>query len=303
MHLAWQPSYSHLLHAHLLEGNSRMATLTLAAELTEVHIVAHVAGTAIGRQLDLGRRSLVAARTFQLGVRASQCETCRFAVIESPNIPAVAVVATCTVLTQATLVYIVGLMAAVAIGLGILELQREMALLAGHGNVQSHQRKIAEIMIETDFAAPRVGNMTLIALTAQLAGVCILGAMATDAGGAQFLRRHIRSMTSVATELGVRTGQRKLGIACMLKAVGLPLGAVMALLALLSHAPGMRVLRLVAAVTIFGDFVFHAPRGMAAHTIGSCMHAGKRKASLLGVIEFGGGPADRGMALLAITAA
>ena len=76
-----------------------MTTLTLTTELAEVHVIAHVAGTTIGRQLYFGCRSFVAAGTLQLGVRASQCETSRFIVIEGPDIPAVAIVATRTVLT------------------------------------------------------------------------------------------------------------------------------------------------------------------------------------------------------------
>lgn len=108
----------------------------------------------------------MASSAFQFGVRARQCETRRLVVIEGPNVPAIAVVTTCAVFAEAAFVDIIRLMATVTIGLGVLELLREMALFAGHGNMQSHQRKVAEIMIESHLATPRIGDMALVALTA-----------------------------------------------------------------------------------------------------------------------------------------
>lgn len=104
-------------------------------------------------------------------------------------------------------------------------------------------------------------------------------------------------------QLGVWTGQCKLRIAHMIKAGAFPLGAVVALLALLAHATGMRVLRPMATLTVLGDLVFHATGGMAAYAIGTRVRAVQGKTGFFGVVELGGGPTDRGMALCTLIAA
>lgn len=137
-------------------------------------------------------------------------------------------------------------MTAVAIGLGILELQGKMALLTGHRHMQTQERKFSKVMIELHrslrSASPGVGHMTLTTVGAQLPGMGILCSMATDAGGTQFLRGHIRGMAGIATEPFVRTRQRKLGIALMRELHRTPLGAVMTLLAARIHAACMHIL-------------------------------------------------------------
>ena len=167
--------------------------------------------------------------------------------------------------------YIIRLVATVTVGLGILELLREMALFAGHGNMQPHQRKVAEIMIEAHLTAPGIGDMTLVALTIQLPGMRILRAMAANTGRTQLLRGDIGGMTGVAIEFGMWSGQRKFGIACVIEAGRLPIATVVALLALLPHASGMCVLCFVTTLAILGNFVFHAPGGMTTGAIGTCM--------------------------------
>lgn len=181
----------------------------------------------------------MASGALQLGVCACQCETGRFIVIEGPDIPAVAVVATCAVLAETAFMDIIRLMATVTVGLGIFELLREMALFAGHGDMQPHQRKVAQIVIEAHLATPRIRDMALVALTTQLAGMRVLRAMTTNTGRTQLLRGDIGGMTGVAVQFGMRSGQRKFSIARVIEAGRLPVGTVVALLALLAHAPGV----------------------------------------------------------------
>lgn len=97
--------------------------------------------------------------------------------------------------------------------------------------------------------------------------------MTTNASRTQLLRGNVGRMTGVATELGMRPGQHKLGIARVVEAGRLPIGAAMTLLALLTHASGMRILRLVTTLTILGNFVFHASGGVTTSAIGTCMRA------------------------------
>lgn len=161
-----------------------MATLALPAELPKVHIVTYVTGATIRRQLHFRCRSFVASGAVQLGVRTRQCKTCRFVVVEGPDIPAIAVVTTRAVFAKAALVNIVGLMATMAIGLHILELLREMTLLAGHRHMQAHKGEVAQVVIEADFTTPGIGDVALIALVTEFAAMRILRAMTTNTCGA-----------------------------------------------------------------------------------------------------------------------
>jgi len=71
-------------------------------------------------------------------------------------------------LAQATLMYIVALMAAITISLCILELLRQMALLTCHRHMQSHQWKCGQVVIEADISTPIFSGMALIAFRTQL---------------------------------------------------------------------------------------------------------------------------------------
>lgn len=78
-----------------------------------------------------------------------------------------------------------------------------MTLFTGHRHMQTHQRKITQVVIKAHFATPGIGNMALIALITQLTRMCVLRAMATDTGRAQFLGSHISGVTGIATQFGV----------------------------------------------------------------------------------------------------
>lgn len=181
----------------------------------------------------------MAASAVQLGMCASQCKTRGLAMIKGPDIPAVTVVATCAALAQATLVYIVGSVATAAIRFHILELLRQVTLLAGNSDMQPDQRKIGQVVIEADLATPSVRHMALITLLTQFSGMCILRAMTADTGRTQLLRGNIGRMAGIATEFCVRPGQRKFSIARMVKGRGFPVGAVVALVALVTHSAGV----------------------------------------------------------------
>lgn len=89
----------------------------------------------------------------------------------------------------------------------------------------------------------------------------------------------------------------------MVKTGGFPVGIVVALLALLTHATGMGILRLVAAMTVLGNFVFHTASGMTADAVGTRVRPIQGKAGFFGVVELGCCPTERRMALLAVIAA
>lgn len=172
-------------------------------------------------------------------MRAGQREMRLLVVIELPQVPAIRRMAAVAMFAQPALMNIRFLVAVIAIRPGILELLRQMTLRTWHGDMQTHQRKISQIVIETNIATPGIRHMTLLAMFAQLTAVCILSAMTADAGRAQFLGSHICRMTGIATQPAMGSSQCELGIARMLKSRRLPVGTVMTCIALLAHAASM----------------------------------------------------------------
>ncbi len=92
-----------------------------------------------------------------------------------------------------------------------------MTLLAGHDNMQTYQRKAAEIVIEMNVVAPPGFNVALLAARTQLPHVHIILTMTIAAIHAQLLRGKIGGMTLVALQFGVWAGQCKPGIACVIE--------------------------------------------------------------------------------------
>lgn len=158
-----------------------MTALALLTELTEVHIVAHVTSAAFGCQLYFTGRAFVTTGTLELAVRAGQRKLGGLVVIEFPDAPTIRRMTTGAVLTQATLMTVLRLMAAVAIALGVFELLCEMTLFARHRDMQTQQREVGEIVIEANVAAPTVGHMALIALRTELTYMNVLCAMTAAA--------------------------------------------------------------------------------------------------------------------------
>lgn len=118
-----------------------MATFATITEVTVVYVItvmATAAGT--GDQYLLVHRILVAGVAFVrcLFMRSGQLEV-RLIVIEVPCLPIACVMAVLALRAEATLVHfsVFPLMARPAIGFGILECRRGMALLAFHQHVTS----------------------------------------------------------------------------------------------------------------------------------------------------------------------
>src|SRR2546429_9395569 len=125
----------------------------------------------------------------------------------------------------------------------------QMALLAWNRDVQAHQRKAREVVIEAHAGAPARRRVALIAFLAELAGVHVVGPVAAHAFGGQLLRRHARGMAGMTPDLLVTADEGPLGVARMVEARGLPLLVAVAGAAVLAEAGGVRLLRPVAAAT------------------------------------------------------
>lgn len=151
--------------------------------------------------------------------------------------------------------YVVALVAVVAAVAGIEIFACAMTLLASHGDVQAHQREARQVVIECDGGLPTFGGMALLALRTQLACVDVAGTMATGAVGRQFLFRNDRGMTGVAGNLLMPSRQVPVPVAGVLEGWRLPFIVAVALIALCAEATGVRVLALVAAEAVLGNFL------------------------------------------------
>lgn len=280
-----------------------MASLTLTAKLTEVHIITHMARAAFSGKFDLGSRSLVAPRTRQSSMRTGEGKTRHLAMIEGPQVPAIGAVATRTLTTQPALMAVITPMAANTVGRSILVLPGQMTLHTRHGHMQPDERIVGKVVIEAHLLAPALRHMTLSTLCTQLAGMGVLCTMTAHAAGAQFLGADVRGMTGIAIKPVVPRRQGKFAVADMIEICRLPGAAVMTLATALAHATGMGILRPVTTHAGFRHRVLHAAGSMATGTIGTRMCTAQRKTGLPGMIKLRGGPVDRRMALFAIDTA
>src|SRR2546429_3746363 len=101
----------------------------------------------------------------------------------------------------------------------------QMTLLARNRDVQTHQRKAREVVIEAHAGAPASRRVALIAFLAELAGVHVVRPVAADAFGGQLLRRHARGMAGMTRDLLVTAHERPPGVARMVQAPRPPLPA------------------------------------------------------------------------------
>lgn len=97
-----------------------------------------------------------------------------------------------------------------------------MAFLARHRGVQSDQRELRQIVIETDLLAPLRFVVTGFAGRAELTLVWVVGLMTGNARGAQFVLEKIALMAAFAFDLLVRAVERELGGLGVVEADGLP---------------------------------------------------------------------------------
>lgn len=80
--------------------------------------------------------------------------------IELPQVPAVRGMAGVAIVAQTAFVVIILLMATHAVGAGASELVANMAALARHDAMQSHQREAGEVVVELIDPFPAVGDVT-----------------------------------------------------------------------------------------------------------------------------------------------
>src|SRR5258705_10300662 len=130
----------------------------------------------------------MAALARELRVRAIELEAGFLAVVEIPDAPAVRRMATRAIGAEAALVHVIALVAVDALRADVAVGPRDVALLAGHGDVQADERKARQVVIESHVLVPARGRVALRAVLAELARVHVARAVAAVAFGRGLVR-------------------------------------------------------------------------------------------------------------------
>ena len=155
-------------------------------------------------------------------------------------------------------------------------------------------------MIEADIAAPVLLAVAAVAGRLEFHTVRAGSPMTGRTVRAELLLVGVGRMTGVASEPGVHADQCKFRFRQVVIFHRLPDLVTVATVALQAEAPGVRIIRLVAAVAILGNLVFEFAAAMTPQAINLGVAAQQREVGFLFVVEFRGLPFRRRVALAAI---
>lgn len=160
---------------------------------------------------------------------------------------------------------IVLLMAAHTVGAGAGELVADMAALARHGVMQSHQRETGEVVVELIDPFPAVGDVTGGAHLHVWILVNVIRSVTRGAIAWQIILQGA-DMAIGTCQCLVMTRERETGLCSVIKLRLLPAGRGMASLTLLAVAPQMDVAVGMTAVAGGGDIFLDYAVGMTGAT-------------------------------------
>ena len=153
-------------------------------------------------------RKLVAGKAVQPLVLSVENEGGAAVVIKVPLLPAARVVTLLALNAEPLLVLVVLAVARVAIGLGVLELRRGVAVLAGDFRVLAEQRKARQAVVEPGLLPARL-VVARLALWAELPFVLVVLAVTGDAGRRELLLVDEPLVAADAGDLGVLGAEGK----------------------------------------------------------------------------------------------
>ena len=166
--------------------------------------------------------------------------------IEVPDVPTVGGMTSRAGRTEAALVLILQPVTAQAVALGFLVSTSDVARFARNDRMEPKQRKVGEVVIEMHIGAPALLHVALVALRTELTAMHVPGEMAAVAICGKLLLLHHSCVAGMAIKLLVRAQERKVRIARVIEASGLPRLRCMTAFALRAEAAAMRVIGLVA---------------------------------------------------------
>ena len=192
-----------------------MALGTLVAEFTAVNVIRPVTAHTAGRERDIGRDRdclTVAAVAIEVLVRSIEREVGLSVVIEPPGEPVDGCVTQRTFGAEPRLVNVV-FDVAIDTLLGRIEKRMGLvAILAGGLAVRSEQRKLRQVVIESDVVGPGQLGVAAAAIIAELHLVRIVLFVAADAGRRGQAVGNGSYVTTRAFDVGVGAVQRKVGV-------------------------------------------------------------------------------------------
>jgi hypothetical protein len=230
----------------------------------------------------LDARLLVTSVTMKAGMGTREGVACLSVVIESPARPAVGVVATGAIDSQAACVMSV-IVAALARNRGIFKGLRAMAFLACHHGMETDKWEARKVVIEGNFATPPGLVMALLTTATELPFVGVILAVARNACGRQFVTIEITGVARRAFDIHVFTVEWKFGVFVVIELNRLPGLGGMTGLAIAAVPTSMRVLQAVARYAGPGQ-VLVALAGVAQGARNIAVRAYERKPRLA-VIE------------------
>ena len=145
--------------------------------------------------------------------------------------------------------------------------------------------------------------MAGFAAAIELAAVRVLAAMASPAILWQFLLRNYRGMTGITVDLGVCSDEREARLFRVIVGHRLPFLVIVAVVALLTETPGVRIIGLVAAVAVLRDLVLVIATAVAGDAVNVRVYAEQRVTGLLQVVILRCLPLLGDVALTAVAAA
>jgi len=194
-----------------------VATPTIHPEGTEMTIVSSVAFRAPADRRSGARSGSVASVTIDLGVRPLQGEARFRAVIETPQIPAVGVVAALAAAPEAPSMLVVGRVASGADDLSFLESRIGVALFTRDHGMQPQQWKTRQVVFEEDISPPAKFPVTGAAIGSLLLAMNVIAHVTTRAAAGDLGLLGGSDMTLIAARLLMRSAEWKFGRNVMIK--------------------------------------------------------------------------------------
>lgn len=173
-----------------------MATIAVVSKLPVMHIIRAMTGNAAGGQLDFSSNFLnVTGQAVNAFMRTIQLVLCLDTVVELPQGPVIRVMTRLAMRPHAALVYIIGLVAGIAVTGCSLVHRSQMTLFARRDCMQAKQRETAHVVFKAYLSGPALLVMAIFAVLPLLAPVDIIRAMTTEAPGCKLLLVNLTFMT------------------------------------------------------------------------------------------------------------
>lgn len=225
-------------------GHVALSAVGSEAAVVRIVPVMALATLGLGRDVQVERAAVTRVAGHRL-MRARQHKAGVSTVIKGGGLPIRRIVAAGTLRPHGSTVYVVLVVAGMAVAGGVFEAQAVVAIPARQRRVLAKQRKVRKVMAETDARRERVLVVAVFALAAELVVVWIRR-VAAHAGGRNIDAGAVR-MTCLTFQAHMCAQQRKSGAGGVIEH-GFPALLIVTAGALITSTPFVRVILLVAGI-------------------------------------------------------